>query len=218
MHPTLYKVVRASVRTVNTPLAKRRTQRVLAGAPRPLKLEIGGLAPRDGWVVTNVNAVTRNFLDATRRWPLEDGSVSHVYSDNVVEHLPLDATRRLLREAHRCLLPGGLIRLVTPDVRAHVEMYLSGAPALDDAAAHHYRDLGLVVEHPIDVLRIPIGAFGHHEGYVFDFETLTVELRDAGFVDIVRTPTGTSDHPELSGLDVRTSEGGAQLSVEARRP
>ncbi len=217
VNPTLRKAVRAVVLAGNTPLARGRARRAIASAQRPFKLEIGGLTPREGWVITNVNAVTRNYLDATSTWPIEDGALSHVYSDNVIEHLPLDATRRMLREAHRCLQPGGVIRLVTPDVRAHVEMYLAGAPALDDAAARHYRDLGLVVEHPIDVLRIPIGAFGHHEGYVFDLETLTVELEAAGFTDVVRTATGESAHPELSGLDVRTSEGGAQLSVEATR-
>ncbi|WP_375001007.1 methyltransferase domain-containing protein [Aeromicrobium sp. CTD01-1L150] len=217
MNPTLRKVVRAAVLTINTPLARGRAKRAFAVAPRPFKLEIGGLSPREGWVVTNVNAVTRNYLDATSPWPLEAGAVSHVYSDNVIEHLTLEATRRMLREAHRCLVPGGVIRLITPDVRAHVEMYLSGEPALEDAAARHYRNLGLVVEHPIDVLRIPIGAFGHHEGYVFDFETLRIELESAGFTDVVRTPTGASDRPELSGLDVRTSEGGAQLAVEATR-
>lgn len=218
MNPKLYAVARASVRAVNTPVARARTRRVLAQSPRPLKLEIGGLVQREGWVVTNVNAVTRHYLDATRTWPLEAASVSHVFSDNVVEHLPLEATRALLREAHRCLQPGGVIRLITPDVRAHVEMYLSGAPALEDAAAKHYRELGLLVEHPIDVLRIPIGQFGHHSGYVFDFETLRTELEAAGFVDVVRTPTGSSDHPEFDGLDRRTSEGGAQLAVEGTRP
>jgi SAM-dependent methyltransferase len=201
----------------NTPLAKARARRAFAKAPRPFKLEIGGLVQRPGWVVTNVNAVTRNYLDATKRWPLEDGSVSHIYSDNVIEHLPLEATRALLREAYRCLRPGGVMRLITPDVRAHAEMYLSGSSALDSAAAVHYRELGLVVEHPIDVLRIPIGAFGHHAGYVFDFETLRAELERVGFTSVTRAPTGHSDHPELDGLDLRATEGGAQLAVEATR-
>lgn len=217
VNPKLRKTVRAAVLVINTPIAKRRGARAFADAGRPLKLEIGGLSPRPGWIVTNVNAVTRNFLDATKRWPVEDASVSHVYADNVVEHLPLEATRSMLVEAHRCMRPGGIIRLITPDVRAHVDMYLAGSSALDEAAARHYRDLGLKVEHPIDVLRIPIGEFGHHEGYVFDFETLRAELERAGFSSVIRTDAGSSSHPEFAGLDQRASEGGAQLAVEATR-
>lgn len=67
------------------------------------------------------------------------------------------------------------------------------------------------------MLRIPIGAFRHHEGDVFDFETLRVELGWVGFRSVIRTATGVSDHSELSGPDQWTIAGGAQLSVEATR-
>ncbi|MFL6022990.1 MAG: hypothetical protein ACJ72O_06585, partial [Marmoricola sp.] len=74
--PRLRSAIKAGVSAVNTPLAKARTRRVIAAQARPLKLEIGGLLPRDGWVITNVNTTTRHYLDCTSRWPLEDGSVS----------------------------------------------------------------------------------------------------------------------------------------------
>ncbi|GAB2479051.1 class I SAM-dependent methyltransferase [Jatrophihabitans fulvus] len=215
MDPRLYAVARASVRAVNTPIAKSRLTKALANAPRPFKLEIGGLQRRDGWVVTNVNAVTRNYLDATTTWPLEDGSVSHVYNDNVIEHVPLEAARRMLAEAYRCLRPGGVIRTVTPDIRAHIDLYLSGRSAVDSEPGRQYRALGLTVEHPIDLVRIPIGSFGHHVGYLYDFETLDAELQRAGFRPAVRVELGQSEHPELRGLDTRTDEAGAQFAVEA---
>jgi SAM-dependent methyltransferase len=217
VNPRLRTVIRGAVRAANTPVAKNRLHRTLRTAPRPIRLEIGGLQRRDGWVVTNVNAVTPRYLDATSRWPLEDGSVSHVYADNVIEHLPLDAGRALLAEAHRCLRPGGVIRLVTPDIRSHVELYLAGSPSVGGLVGSSYRDLGLVVEHPVDLLRIPIGQFGHHTGYVYDFETLDSELTRAGFHGTVKCELGESTHPELVGLDHRTDEGGAQIAVEATR-
>lgn len=209
--------MRPVVLTVNTPVAKARLTRALRTAPRPVKLEIGGVKPRPGWVVTNVSAVTRNYLDATVPWPLEDSSVSHVYADNVIEHITLDQGRAMLAEAYRCLRPGGVIRIVTPDIRGHVEMYLAGAASLDNAAARHYRKAGLTVEHPVDLVRIPIGSFGHHTGYVYDFETLDAELTRAGFHSTTRQELGRSPHPELVGLDDRQSEGGAQIAVEAIR-
>lgn len=215
--PRLHALIKAAVTALNTPVAKARARRVLAATDRPLRLEVGGLEARPGWLVTNVGATARHYLDATATWPLEDGSLSHVYADNVIEHIDLAAARRLLREAHRCLVPGGVLRLVTPDLRAHVDLYLAGSAALQTPAAAHYRSLGLVVEHPTDLVRIPVGSFGHHAGYVYDFATLRAELVAAGFVTVVRTEPGSSDHAELSGLDVRTTEGGAQLAVEATR-
>lgn len=210
-------MLRSFVLTLNTPLAKRRATKAFAATSRPLQLEIGGLRKRPGWVVTNVGPLTRNYLDATTRWPLEDGSVSHVYSDNVVEHLTLDAGRAMLAETHRCLQPGGVVRIVTPDLRAHVENYLAGRPPAGDPEARVYEEMGLTVEHPLDWVRIPIASFGHHEGYVYDFETLKVELERAGFRDVVRRPLGESPHPAFAGLDQRADEGGAQMAVEATR-
>jgi SAM-dependent methyltransferase len=217
VNPRLHAVLRPPVLAVNTPLARRRTTRALAETTRPIKLEIGGLAPREGWVVTNVNAVTRHFLDATRTWPIEDAAVSHVYSDNVIEHVPLEAARVLFAEAFRCLRPGGVIRFVTPDLRGHVDRYLAGVSPKGDPEAAVYEQYGLTVEHPLDWVRIPIASFGHHTGYVYDFETLAAELERAGFTDVTRATLGSSTHPELDGLDQRADEGGAQMAVEAVR-
>lgn len=215
--PRLRVAIRESIRVVNNPLAKIRGRRALAKAPRPLNLEIGGLIPREGWVITNVNAVTRNYMDATKRWPVEDGSVGYIFSDNVIEHIPLAAGRAMLREAYRALQPGGVIRLLTPDIKRHVELYLSGETSVHGDVAAAYRGMGLVVEHPIDLIRIPIGSFGHHEGYVYDFAILEEELKRVGFHSIVQCEMGESEHDALRGIDFRVEQEGAQLVVEATR-
>lgn len=200
---------------VNTPLAKARFDRAVRRAPRPVKLEIGGHGKRPGWIVTNVNAVARNYLDATVTWPFEDSSISHIYADNVIEHIPLEGTRAMLAEAYRCMQPGGVIRLLTPDIREHVELYLAGA--VDGEVGARYRRYGLQVEHPVDLVRIPIASFGHHVGYVFDFDALAAELKRAGFHSTRRCEMNTSDVPEFVGLKPKAEAGMAQLVVEATR-
>jgi predicted SAM-dependent methyltransferase len=213
--PGARPLTRTCVQAANAPFARARLRKELARTHPPIRLEIGGHKPREGWIVTNVNAVARLYLDATRRWPFNDDTVEYVFSDNVIEHLTLQAGRAMLKEARRCLQPGGTIRIVTPDLRVHVDMYLSGVTALNNEASSHYRDLGLVVEHPIDLVRIPIASFGHHQGYLYDFDTLAAELERAGFTAPTRFDLGISDHAALSGLDIRSHEGGAQLAVEA---
>lgn len=200
---------------VNTPLAKARFDRAVRRAPRPVKLEIGGHGKRPGWIVTNVNAVARNYLDATVTWPFEDSSISHIYADNVIEHIPLEGTRAMLAEAYRCMQPGGVIRLLTPDIREHVELYLAGA--VDGEVGARYRRYGLQVEHPVDLVRIPIASFGHHVGYVFDFDALAAELKRAGFHSTRRCEMNTSDVPGFVGLKPKAEAGMAQLVVEATR-
>jgi hypothetical protein len=215
--PRIRAAIKATVAAVNTPMAKVRTRRAIAAAPRPMKLEIGGLLPRDGWVITNVNAVTRNYMDCTTRWPIEDSAAAYIFSDNVIEHIPLAAGRAMLNEAYRVLQPGGVIRLVTPDIKKHVELYLAGASSTQTDVAQEYRDMGLVVEHSIDLIRIPIGSFGHHEGYVYDFEVLEQELKRSGFHSVVQCEMGESEHEALRGIDFRLAQEGAQIVVEATR-
>ena len=93
-----------------------RLRRLIAGTPPPYRLELGtNEVNHDGWIPTDVRWRARNYLDATGPWPFPPDSISHVYADNVIEHVSLDGARSLLREAARTMQPGGRIRLVTPD-------------------------------------------------------------------------------------------------------
>ncbi|HEX3336887.1 MAG TPA: methyltransferase domain-containing protein [Jatrophihabitans sp.] len=217
MNPRLRRIVRGTVHAANRPVATLRFRAAARRAPRPIALEVGGLKQRAGWFMVNVNAVTPHYMDGTKPWRFEDGSLSHVYADNMIEHVPLAGARVFFAEAYRCLQPGGIIRLVTPDVRTHVDLYLKGADVLKSDLANEYRALGVVIEHPIDMIRTPIGEFGHHSGYVYDFETLDAELQRAGFQPAARRNLHESDDPKLRGLEERSAHGSLQMVVEAVR-
>jgi predicted SAM-dependent methyltransferase len=49
------------------------------------------------------------------RLPLDDGKISFIYSEHVLEHFRYDIATQLLSEAFRVLKPGGVIRSVVPD-------------------------------------------------------------------------------------------------------
>jgi predicted SAM-dependent methyltransferase len=217
MNPRLRRIVRGTVHAANRPVATLRFRAAARRAPRPIALEVGGLKQRAGWFMVNVNAVTPHYMDGTKPWLFEDGSLSHVYADNMIEHVPLAGARVFFAEAYRCLQPEGIIRLVTPDVRTHVDLYLKGGDVLKSDLANEYRALGVVIEHPIDMIRTPIGEFGHHSGYVYDFETLDAELQRAGFKPAVRCNLHESDDPMLRGLEERSPHGSLQMVVEAVR-
>ena len=109
-------------------LGSIRLRRVISVTDPPYRLELGaGGGLREGWISTDVWRRARYHLDATGSWPFPPGSVSHVYGDNMIEHVPLDGARALFREAMTAASqPGGRIRLVTPDVERCAEAYLRG--------------------------------------------------------------------------------------------
>ena len=56
---------------------------------------------------------------ADQPWGLDDGSLDLVFTSNFLEHLgDRDAILRALREAHRCLRPGGSIVCMGPNMNA----------------------------------------------------------------------------------------------------
>lgn len=57
-------------------------------------------------------------------WP--DDSVDFIYSSHTLEHLRREDGEQLLHECHRVLKPGGVLRVVVPDLRSCVDAYLEG--------------------------------------------------------------------------------------------
>jgi predicted SAM-dependent methyltransferase len=187
----------------------------------PVCINVGsGRAPLPGWVNTDIGWRASFYLDATASWPPAGAGVSRIFADNVIEHFDLTRGRQFLRSAHAALVPGGRIRIATPDVGGAVQLYLANDQLTDQHLArqrtHGYRD----VEHPVDVLRTMIAGAGHADGYLYDEVALRSELLAAGFTDIVRLTAGESNDREFRGLEARTgdTESATTLVLEATKP
>jgi SAM-dependent methyltransferase len=62
--------------------------------------------------------------DCAERWPLDDASLDTVFTSNFFEHLPDKASLgRTLREAFRCLKPGGRLICLGPNIRVLAGAY-----------------------------------------------------------------------------------------------
>jgi predicted SAM-dependent methyltransferase len=59
-------------------------------------------------------------------FPWADGSVDIVYSSHTVEHMTRAQGQQFLSECVRVLKPGGILRIVVPDLRAIVDRYVAG--------------------------------------------------------------------------------------------
>ena len=73
--------------------------------------------------------------------PFGDNSFSAVYHSHVLEHLRRSAAPAFLRECYRVLAPGGILRVVVPDLEAIARLYLKnleGAVAGDAEAARRH--------------------------------------------------------------------------------
>lgn len=113
---------------------------------------------------------------------LQDRSVDVIYNCHVLEHFKRRDVQRVLREWHRVLVPGGVLRISVPDFAALCEVY------------QRHRELGLV-----------IGPIFGRQDYLynihynlFDFETLRKQLQEAGFDEVRRYDWRETEH---AGVD-----------------
>jgi predicted SAM-dependent methyltransferase len=137
--------------------------------------------------------------DAVHGLPFKDKSVDYIYSSHFVEHLFLSDTRRLLRECCRVFKPGGIIRIVVPDLAYVLAFFNRGEK--ERALGYFFYDRGP-------------SYFTRHK-YMYDFDLLRNELTTAGFVDVRQCAFRRGAVPDLETLDCREGE---SLHVEAISP
>lgn len=154
--------------------------------------------------------------DARRGLPCPDASIRFIYTSHFLEHLRRDEARFVLRECLRVLVPGGLIRLVVPDLFFFAQQYcretegelarLSQVTATPKHVEHFLSELGI---HPWRVSdRMP-------HRWMYDEVSLTYGLCEVGFTAIHRCEFQKGEMLDVHMLDNRPED---SLYMEARKP
>ena len=118
--------------------------------------------------------------------PIAKESCDGLYCSHVLEHLALDELRIALRNSYNLLKKGGVFRLVLPDMKIMAKRYLEKNDR--DACMAFIRDIHMGEENRprgfFSFLKSWFGASRHL--WMWDFESLSLELENAGFTDIRR--------------------------------
>ena len=144
-------------------------------------LDLAGPAPVIEW-------------DLTLALPLPPASCDFIYSEHFVEHIAHDDARYLLRECHRVLRPGGVLRLTTPSLEKLVHEYRSGQLT-------EWRDVQWLPDSPCQLLNQGMRLWGHQ--FVYDWPEILSTLQGCGFATVERVNWRESRHAELRGLECR---------------
>lgn len=80
------------------------------------------------------------IYNLTKRFPWPDQSAEVIYSSHFLEHLLKEDGSNFLKECHRCLCTGGIIRVLVPDLRNIVNKYIDNRIVADDFV----RELGVL--------------------------------------------------------------------------
>lgn len=133
------------------------------------------------------------YGDIVTGLPIADQSVQGVYASHVLEHLPYADFWSALDHTFRMLRPGGIFRLVVPDLQARAERYLHDVVLEgSEASAWFMRASGLGREDGLrgvgPRLRQMFGRSAHL--WMWDEKSLAAALGKAGFTEIRRCRFG----------------------------
>jgi predicted SAM-dependent methyltransferase len=154
---------------------------------RNLLVNVGcGPFGHEGWVNFDLHAHPGVALavDCRRPLPLANESCRGIHVEHYFEHLePVRERPRFLAECRRCLMPGGILRIIVPDARKYAEAYVSDGWTELNA-------IGCGGDRPETTFASKMAALNHvflqdgeHYGGI-DAVLLGLELASAGFHDI----------------------------------
>ena len=174
-----------------------------------IRIQVGcGPRPVEGWVNLDLLDDPRiDYWDARDGLPFRDGAVEAIYTEHFLEHLEYsDEAPAFLRECHRCLGEGGILRVVVPDAEAYMRLYAQddwdGLARLRPLTVEDggYRDCWLPKSYAtrMELINALFRQDGEHR-YAYDFETLERLLHKAGFTVVRRAAFGVSSDPQMPG-------------------
>jgi hypothetical protein len=167
---------------------------------RALKLNVGG-KPLESWVTIDLHPAQLR-MDLRWSWPFAAGSARFIHMCHVLEHFnyPGEALS-ILRQARRALEPGGVIRIVVPDLERYVAAYAARDRQFFERRTETWQSAsseGTLLArflHYAGAGYYP-GVEWHHK-FGYDYETLSALLMEAGFPAVRRCAFMASTHPEL---------------------
>lgn len=167
------------------------------------KLHIGcGGNYLDGWFNTDlIPNHRRTQLNATRRFPFPNNTFDYIFTEHMIEHVPYAKGKTMLSECFRVLKPGGILRIVTPDLKFLIGLYQNDNKINKDYVEWS-SDLflkDLAPHNATSVINNFYRDWGHQ--YIYDVPVMRDALTKAGFLEITETEIGNSPHSALCGLE-----------------
>lgn len=156
--------------------------------------------------------------DIRKRLPLAASSVDRAYCSHVLEHLALDDCRAALRETYRILKPGGIFRLVLPDLEAQTRAYLENVG--NPEAPHDFMRGALLgtETRPSGLKGLAVSWLGNARHlWMWDYPALSKELADVGFTGIRRAQFGDSGEKVYEGIEDQSRWDG-HLGIHCVKP
>ncbi|MBR9677251.1 methyltransferase domain-containing protein [Candidatus Woesearchaeota archaeon] len=119
------------------------------------------------------------FLDITKKHPFKNNSLDVIFHEHVFEHISFDKKAIYsLKEAHRILKNGGVLRFAMPDFEVYAKEYLKGKLNFNQPEPIKYSQT-----RQMEILNQLFKQGGEHE-FIYDYNATKFLLQKTGFKKI----------------------------------
>lgn len=131
------------------------------------------------------------YYDLREKLPFQNGQVKHIHCEHFLEHLEFDLGQSFLTECYRILAENGTIRIIVPDAGKYLAAYLENQEDFFTKLVN----LGGTqkpMKTRIEIINQMFRMGGDHK-FAWDYETLELYLKEAGFKDVQKSVYGESE-------------------------
>jgi predicted SAM-dependent methyltransferase len=184
---------------------------------RKLQLGAGNHDPA-GWLNTDIFPTGNQiYLDATKPYPLPDGSFRYVFTEHMIQALPWEGGVAMLKECYRVLAPGGKLRIVTPNLAQFVRLLTENPDAeTQQFIAAKLRITGWPETAVTGAYIFNRQAHDWGHQFLYDPAALRKSLELAGFKQVTEYPVNEKTDPVFREVEMRTRNEGSDLWVVNR--
>ncbi|MDL5052271.1 methyltransferase domain-containing protein [Oscillatoria laete-virens NRMC-F 0139] len=144
---------------------------------------------------------TIQFGDIVKGLPLEKGSVKGIYASHVLEHLPLEDCRVALQNTFNLLEPGGIFRLLVPDLKILASRYINSSEPGASVSFIQAMEMGTIRKSR--GVKGLVASFLSKKNHVWmwDYNSMKLELEKIGFTNIRRANFNDSEDPMFKNVE-----------------
>jgi SAM-dependent methyltransferase len=172
---------------LNTDVTPHMAVARVPGLPAALR-RVGKLSD-ERWAAYRDGTFRRlHYLDLTAPLPYPDGAFEAAFGSHVLEHLTPDEASGVLRELHRVLRPGGIVRISVPDLDQVIASYDPSSP--DEFLYGMWQGRSRSTSR-------------HRHWWLYNERSLGELLRATGFDDVRREGFRVGRCPDVERIDSR---------------
>lgn len=181
-----------------------------------VKINLGsGHWKLDGWVNVDIDQESKPevLANLAKRLPFRDGVAWLMHTEDFIDQLELEQAKQFLDECYRILMPGGVIRVLTPDLQKLTKLYEDNP----DELVRMWQDnvpVQLLLASAGEVLNRGMRFAGHR--FLYDPATLSMLADRCGF-DARQVGFNQSAVPQLLNTDLRTPETAVSMYFDLYR-